>query len=188
MYSTVGLAAYQRKPIKVFEIAGSALDPAAQVTAKVLTVKSLLTPLSREEVKLVRCLGLNYSDHAVCFLVSNLFFLFYPSRTKRVCRNQSKLHTTLPANLFKLAEYNITPSFPVLFYKPVTSLIGPLAPVIIPKVAQPPKDHLPDYEVELVIVVGKAAKNVSEEDALDYVLAYSGANDVRLPQPFMGVS
>jgi hypothetical protein len=45
-------------------------------------------------------------------------------------------------------------------------------------VAQPPKEHLPDYEVELVIVIGKAAKNVSEADALDYVLGYTGANDV----------
>ena len=69
--------------------------------------------------------------------------------------------------------------FPILFYKPVTSLIGPLANIVIPKAAQPPKDHLPDYEVELVIVIGKAAKDVSEADALDYVLGYTGANDVR---------
>jgi hypothetical protein len=44
---------------------GSALDPAAQVTKKVLTVSKLLAPLSNEEIKVVRCLGLNYSDHAV---------------------------------------------------------------------------------------------------------------------------
>jgi hypothetical protein len=50
--------------------------------------------------------------------------------------------------------------------------------VVIPRVAQPPKEHLPDYEVELVIVIGKAAKDVSEADALDYVLGYTGANDV----------
>lgn len=68
--------------------------------------------------------------------------------------------------------------FPVLFYKPTTSLIGPGAPIIIPGVAQPVKHHLPDYEVELVIVIGKPAKDVSQADALDYVLAYSGANDV----------
>lgn len=68
---------------------------------------------------------------------------------------------------------------PVLFYKPVTALIGPLANIIIPKVAQPVGKHLPDYEVELTIVIGKSAKNVSEKDALDYVLAYTGGNDVR---------
>jgi len=62
----------------------------------------------------------------------------------------------------------------------VTSLTGPLASVIIPKVAQPGEKHLPDYEVELTIVIGKPAKNVSEDEALDYILAYTGGNDVRL--------
>ena len=63
---TVGLAFHQKKLIKAYEILGSALDPAAPVTKNVLTVKQLLAPLSREEVGLVRCLGLNYADHAVC--------------------------------------------------------------------------------------------------------------------------
>jgi len=57
-------------------------------------------------------------------------------------------------------------------------MIGPNAPIFIPKVAQPVEEHLSDYEVELTIVIGKAAKNVSEADALDYVLGYTGANDV----------
>ncbi|KAF8076781.1 hypothetical protein FPV67DRAFT_1472650 [Lyophyllum atratum] len=147
----VGLAAHQGKTIKAYEIVGSALDAGAQVTKKILTVKSLLTPLSPEQVKVVRCLGLNYSDHAA------------------------------EANLAK-------PAFPVLFYKPVTSLIGPLAPVVIPRAAQPPHEHLPDYEVELVIVIGKAAKNVSEADALDYVIGYTGANDVSFRKHQMAVS
>lgn len=66
--------------------------------------------------------------------------------------------------------------FPVLFYKPTNSLIGPGAPIIIPLVAQPPKEHMSDYETELVIVIGKTAKNVSEQDALDYVLGYTGSS------------
>jgi len=61
----VGLAAHANETIKAYEISGSALDPAARVTENVLTVKNLLAPLSREEVKIVRCLGLNYADHAV---------------------------------------------------------------------------------------------------------------------------
>ncbi|RDB19979.1 Fumarylacetoacetate hydrolase domain-containing protein 2 [Hypsizygus marmoreus] len=147
----VGLAAYLGKPIQAYEIIGSTLDPAAQVTNNVLTAKTLLSPLSKEEIKVVRCLGLNYSDHAA---------------------------------EAKLAK----PAFPILFYKPVTALIGPLAPVIIPSVAQPPKEHLPDYEVELVIVIGKAAKNVTEADALDYVIGYTGANDVSFRKHQMAVS
>ena len=35
-----------------------------------------------------------------------------------------------------------------------------------------------DYECELAVVIGKAAKNVSKEKALDYVLGYTCANDV----------
>ncbi|KDR84144.1 hypothetical protein GALMADRAFT_236818 [Galerina marginata CBS 339.88] len=147
----VGLAAFKGTPIKAFEIIGSALDPAAHVSNNVLTVSKLLSPLSNDEIKVVRCLGLNYSDHAA---------------------------------EAKMAK----PAFPILFYKPVTALIGPLATVTIPRVAQPPKDHLPDYEVELVIVIGKAAKNVSEANALDYVLGYTGANDVSFRKHQLAVS
>ncbi|OBZ70072.1 Fumarylacetoacetate hydrolase domain-containing protein 2 [Grifola frondosa] len=147
----IGLAIQQNKPVKAYEIVGSALDPTAQVTKNVLTVKELLAPLAREEVGLVRCLGLNYADHAA---------------------------------EAKLAK----PAFPVLFYKPVTSLIGPGAPVKIPKHVQPVSKHLPDYEVELTIVIGKAAKNVSEADALDYVLAYTAANDISFRYHQMAVS
>lgn len=43
---------------------------------------------------------------------------------------------------------------------------------------KPYDEHFPDYEVELAIVVGKPAKNVSENDALDYILGFTGANDV----------
>lgn len=35
-----------------------------------------------------------------------------------------------------------------------------------------------DYEAELVAVIGKKAKNVSEEDALDYVFGYTCGNDL----------
>jgi 2-keto-4-pentenoate hydratase/2-oxohepta-3-ene-1,7-dioic acid hydratase in catechol pathway len=89
--------------------------------------------------------------------------------------------------LEKFIQY-ITYSFPILFIKPVTSLIGPNAPIVVPRVAQPVEEHFPDYEVELTIVIGKAAKNVSEADALDYVLGYTGANDVSFRKHQMAVS
>ena len=58
-------------------------------------------------------------------------------------------------------------------------MIGPNVPILVPKVAQPVNEHHPDYEVELTVVIGKPAKNVSEADALDYVLGYVTGNDVR---------
>ena len=57
-------------------------------------------------------------------------------------------------------------------------MIGPGAPIKVPKAIQPVEKHQPDYEVELTVVIGKAARDVSEADALDYVLAYTNGNDV----------
>jgi hypothetical protein len=168
----------QRKPIKAREILGSALDPAAQVSQTVLTVKQLLAPLSREQIGLVRCLGLNYADHAVRparFIYPPCLLTAFTHRKRRICPRPSTFALRFPPS--RAAHVC---SAPVLFIKPVSTVTGPGAPIVIPKVAQPVEKHLPDYEVELTIVIGKPAKNVSEEDALDYVLGYTCANDVRM--------
>lgn len=68
------------------------------------------------------------------------------------------------------------PKYPVLFYKPVTSITGPNDEIPVPSIAQECEGL--DYECELVIVIGKQARNVSESDALDYVLGYAIGNDV----------
>jgi 2-keto-4-pentenoate hydratase/2-oxohepta-3-ene-1,7-dioic acid hydratase in catechol pathway len=68
------------------------------------------------------------------------------------------------------------PKYPILFYKPVTSLSGPTSPIPVPAIAQEAAGL--DYECELVIVVGKPALNVSRESALEYVLGYAVGNDV----------
>ncbi|RGP77755.1 bifunctional 4-hydroxyphenylacetate degradation enzyme [Fusarium longipes] len=69
------------------------------------------------------------------------------------------------------------PPIPVIFMKPSTSLVDPWpAKGIVPKLSQ--VDESGDYEAELAVVIGKTAKNVSEAEALDYVLGYTAANDV----------
>ncbi|KAL1984503.1 hypothetical protein VTN96DRAFT_9102 [Rasamsonia emersonii] len=76
------------------------------------------------------------------------------------------------------AEMNLAiPDIPTIFLKPATALADPWpAPSILPKITQ--RDSTGDYESELAIIIGKTAKNVSEQDALDYVLGYTAANDV----------
>jgi 2-keto-4-pentenoate hydratase/2-oxohepta-3-ene-1,7-dioic acid hydratase in catechol pathway len=68
------------------------------------------------------------------------------------------------------------PKFPVLFYKPSTSVAGPSDPIPVPVMAQEGTGL--DYECELVIVIGKRCAHVSEAEALDYVLGYAVGNDV----------
>lgn len=66
------------------------------------------------------------------------------------------------------------PEAPLLFVKTPNAVTGPGAPILLPKMA--PNEV--DYECELVIVIGKTAKNVSEAEALSYVLGYTCGNDV----------
>ncbi|KAL4911028.1 hypothetical protein BDW74DRAFT_172480 [Aspergillus multicolor] len=70
------------------------------------------------------------------------------------------------------------PTVPTLFLKPPTSLGDPYptAPTILPKITQ--EDGTGDYESEMAIIIGTDAKDVSESEALDYVLGYTAANDI----------
>jgi 2-keto-4-pentenoate hydratase/2-oxohepta-3-ene-1,7-dioic acid hydratase in catechol pathway len=71
-------------------------------------------------------------------------------------------------------EMKVTlPQEPLLFIKPSTSVIGPGDAIIYPKMSK-----RVDYEAELAVVIGKAAKKVSEERAADYILGYTCLNDV----------
>jgi len=63
---------------------------------------------------------------------------------------------------------------PLLFLKATTSVIGPEEAIVLPRSA--PEEV--DYEGELAVVIGKRAKDVSEANALRYVLGYTCANDV----------
>lgn len=65
LHLPVGLAYHRKKPIQAREIIGSVFDPNAHVSENILTVSELLAPLACEDVQTVRCLGLNYIDHAV---------------------------------------------------------------------------------------------------------------------------
>jgi len=66
------------------------------------------------------------------------------------------------------------PDFPVMFLKSTSSLTAHLEPIILPHAGP---DEV-DYEAELAVVIGKAGKNVREEDAINYVLGYCCSNDV----------
>jgi len=65
------------------------------------------------------------------------------------------------------------PVNPMLFIKSGNTLQNPFDPILIPK-----RSSQIDYECELAVIIGKTAKHVSKERALDYVLGYTAANDV----------
>ena len=71
---------------------------------------------------------------------------------------------------------NVVPEYPILFIKNNGSLNHPGAPIRLPKCQL--KGPEVDYEGELAVVIGKAARNVTEEEALNYVLGFTVGNDV----------
>ena len=65
------------------------------------------------------------------------------------------------------------PTEPVVFMKATSAIIGPNDDVLLPAGSKKG-----DWEVELAVVIGKTARNVSESNALEHVAGYTICNDV----------
>ncbi|KAH7376752.1 homoprotocatechuate catabolism bifunctional isomerase/decarboxylase [Plectosphaerella cucumerina] len=136
----VGLTLRKGQDVPVVVWSGSSVLAPGAKTSQHEVIERVLSPVAPNEVGTIRCIGLNYVQHA-----------------KEV----------------KMA----IPTIPTVFLKPNTSLGDPWPePTLLPKLTQ--ADDTGDYESELAVVIGKTCKDVSEEDALDYVLGYTAANDV----------
>ncbi|KAF4979175.1 hypothetical protein FZEAL_4548 [Fusarium zealandicum] len=136
----VGLALFDGTAVAVEVFSGTSVLSPGDKTGVTETIDRVLSPVAAHEVGTIRCIGLNYKQHA--------------------------------------QEVNLdSPTLPTVFLKPNTSLGDPWpAPTILPKLTQ--LDDCGDYEAELAVVIGKAAKNVPESEAMDYVLGYTACNDI----------
>lgn len=65
------------------------------------------------------------------------------------------------------------PEHPILFFKANSAVVGAFDDVVMPRGST----HT-DWEVELGVVIGKTAKYVTKEDALEHVAGYCVVNDV----------
>jgi 2-keto-4-pentenoate hydratase/2-oxohepta-3-ene-1,7-dioic acid hydratase in catechol pathway len=66
------------------------------------------------------------------------------------------------------------PEQPILFLKATTSVVGHMEPIVLPAAG----GMQVDYEAELAVIIGKTAKNISPEHAMEYIMGYTCANDV----------
>lgn len=71
----------------------------------------------------------------------------------------------------KEGGYDI-PEYPALFMRGRKSIMAAGQPMVRPVVSEKL-----DYEVELMVIVGKGGRHISEKDALDHVFAYTVLND-----------
>ncbi len=65
------------------------------------------------------------------------------------------------------------PKEPVLFLKPPSAIVGPDSTIILP-----PQSRRVEHEVELAVIIGKKAKNIDIDGAMDYVFGYTILLDI----------
>jgi 2-keto-4-pentenoate hydratase/2-oxohepta-3-ene-1,7-dioic acid hydratase in catechol pathway len=65
------------------------------------------------------------------------------------------------------------PTVPTIFNKFTNVVIGPGAPIVLPRVST-----RPDYEAEFAFVIGAGGRRISASDALNHVFGYTIVNDV----------
>ncbi|OTA69525.1 hypothetical protein K449DRAFT_384476 [Hypoxylon sp. EC38] len=136
----VGKAVHDGDAVEVRVFSGNSVLNPGSPTGETEVISRILSPVSAEEVGTIRCIGLNYANHA------------------------------------KEANMKV-PDVPMMFMKPATALADPWpVPTVIPRHTL--KDDCADYEAELAIVIGRACKNVTAKEALNYILGYTAANDV----------
>lgn len=68
---------------------------------------------------------------------------------------------------------NEVPPEPLIFFKPPSAIIGPDAPIHLTPLSQ-----RVEHEAELVLVIGRRARHLSEADAMSAVFGYTCGNDV----------
>lgn len=68
---------------------------------------------------------------------------------------------------------NEVPKIPLIFMKPPSSIIADGESIILP-----PQSKQVEHEAELVVVIGKRGKNITAEEASDYIFGYTVGNDI----------
>ncbi len=86
---------------------------------------------------------------------------------------------TIRVNAYDRSQFSADDLMAEVFLKPQSSIVGPGGTVILPKIA----NHV-DFECELCAVIGRPAKKVSAENALDYVYGYTMCWDISIRDPW----
>ncbi len=130
-----------------------------------------------------QCYGHDYSDGHAILLEGELLGEF--TDTERRVSVKKILAPLEPAAIFGIAlNYRQhaeeagfeKPKYPVLFFKNPASVNHPGDAIVIPECCE----DIPqvDWEAELAVVIGRAAKNVPVSEALQYVKGYAPTNDI----------
>ncbi len=127
--------------------------------------------------------GHNFGNDSATLLEGDLITGL--EETDKACQVKKLLAPLTPSAIFGIGlnyhqhaeEIGMeAPKYPIVFMKNPASITHPGDPIVLPATCMDPPEV--DYEAELAVVIGRAAKDVSTADALSYILGYTAANDV----------
>ena len=156
----------------------TALDEAREADAKAVLALTVDAQSIHTHAPLIPrqifCSGANYRKHVIDLIVDGA-----------KARNPDQPLEQVRAQAEKVMDQRAASGKPFVFTALPSAVIGPYDPLVIPfDVKQP------DWELELAAVIGKPARRVSREMALDYVAGYTIANDITarelIPRPDAG--
>ncbi len=113
----------------------------------------------------IYCSGANYKKHVAELIVAHQ----NDERTRGMSLEEKR------AWAMALMDQRAESGTPFIFVKPQSAVTGPFDTIAVPDVSQKP-----DWELELAVVIGRRARRVSREAALDYIAGYTIANDLTL--------
>jgi len=113
----------------------------------------------------IYCSGADYRKHVVDLIVAHS----EQSATQGMTPEQKH------AWGMKLMDERAASGTPFIFIKPQSTVTGPFDPIIVP-----PESKKPDWELELGVVIGRRARRVTRERALEHVAGYVVVNDITL--------
>jgi len=140
-------------------------SPASQLARQLRPLGELTVHAPIPQPRTVYCSGANYKKHVVDLIVAHQ----EQAETQGMSLEQKR------AWGMKLMDERAANGSPFIFIKPQSAVTGPFDPVIVPKDAKKP-----DWELELGVVIGRRARRVSRDRALDYVAGYTVVNDITL--------
>lgn len=111
------------------------------------------------------CTGANYRKHVIGLIMGD------PSM--RTAEHEGLSDEERRARAEAMMDERAKASLPFCFIKLPSCVVGPNDAVVLPRNVEKP-----DWELELAVVIGRRARHVSPEEAMDYVAGYAIANDV----------
>lgn len=167
------------------EAEGPRIGVQSAVDGDVVDITGLLPESAREMVGLVAAWGSLGGPAGVSELVARgasvpagalrlLAPILPVGNVIAVGRNYRDHAAEFSSSGFDASEKQVIPDHPVVFTKATSSVVGPGDPIVL---ANDPSGTT-DYEGELGVVIGRTARGVAREDALDHVFGWTLINDV----------